>query len=479
MNTVKEFGMSQKPWDGRFSEKTDKDVETFTSSIDVDKRLYRYDVEGSIAHCKMLAKAGIITEGESHELVKGLYEVLKEIEQGVFHFDNSLEDIHMHIESRLAQNLGPVAQKLHTARSRNDQVALDVRMYLRDETNKIIQLLNELNRAIVSLAKSHLDVVLPGYTHLQRAQPVLLSHHLMAYYEMFSRDSERFQDCHKRINVMPLGSAALAGTSYPIDRKYTAKLLGFPTVSANSMDTVSDRDFILEFLSCASICMVHFSRISEELVLWSSAEFGFVEIPDAFATGSSIMPQKKNPDVPELVRGKTGRVFGSLIALLTIMKGLPLAYNRDMQEDKAPLFDAVDTLKACIGIYVQMLPRLRFKKDAMLRATRSGYLNATDLADYLVGQGLSFRQAHSTVGKAVAYALTTGKELHELSLEELKKFSSLIQPEIYQILTTERMVDRRTSAGGTATDIVKKAVAAAEKKLNQPKKPTNGPKNKE
>lgn len=471
--------MSQKPWDGRFTEKTDRDVETFTSSIDVDKRLYRYDVEGSIAHCKMLAKVGIITDGELLELVQGLSEVLKEIEQGAFHFDNSLEDIHMHIESRLAQNLGPVAQKLHTARSRNDQVALDVRMYLRDETNKIIQLLNEFNRAIVSLAKSHLDVVLPGYTHLQRAQPVLLSHHVMAYYEMFSRDAERFQDCYKRINVMPLGSAALAGTSYPIDRKYTAKLLGFPTVSANSMDTVSDRDFILEFLSNASICMVHFSRISEELVLWSSAEFGFVEIPDAFATGSSIMPQKKNPDVPELVRGKTGRVFGSLMALLTIMKGLPLAYNRDMQEDKAPLFDAVDTLKACIGIYVQMLPRLRFKKDAMLWATRSGYLNATDLADYLVGRGLSFRQAHSTVGKAVAYALTTGKELHELSLEELKKFSSLIKPDIYQILTTERMVDRRTSAGGTATVIVKKAIAAAEKKLSQAKKLTDDPKNME
>jgi len=417
----------------------------------------------------MLAKAAIITEAESAELVEGLREVLKEIERGVFHFDDSLEDIHMHIEARLAQNIGRVAHKLHTARSRNDQVALDVRMYLRDETTAVIKLLFQLSKEIVSLAKSHLDMVMPGYTHLQRAQPVLLSHHLMAYYEMFFRDVERFQDCRKRINVMPLGSAALAGTTYPIDREYTAKLLDFPAVSANSMDTVSDRDFILEFLSCASICMVHFSRISEELVLWSSSEFGFVEIPDAFSTGSSIMPQKKNPDVPELVRGKAGRVFGDLMSMLTVMKGLPLAYNRDMQEDKAPLFDAVDTLKACIHIYIKMLPRLRFKKETMLRATRTGYLNATDLADYLVGQGMSFRQAHGTVGKAVAYALSAGKELHDLSLEELKKFSSLIKKEIYQVLATERMVDRRTSAGGTATAAVKKAISKAEKHLSRVK----------
>ena len=461
--------MSQKPWDGRFSEKTDRGVEAFTSSIDVDKRLYAYDVEGSIAHCKMLAKVAVITEAESAELEQGLRGILKEIERGVFHFDDSLEDIHMHIEARLAQNVGRVAQKLHTARSRNDQVALDVRMYLRDETTAVIKLLNQLNRGIVSQAKSHLDVVMPGYTHLQRAQPVLLSHHLMAYYEMFSRDVERFQGCHERINVMPLGSAALAGTTYPIDREYTAKLLGFPAVSANSMDTVSDRDFILEFLSCASICMIHFSRISEELVLWSSSEFGFVEIPDAFATGSSIMPQKKNPDVPELVRGKAGRVFGDLMAMLTVMKGLPLAYNRDMQGDKTPLFDALDTLKACIQIYIKMLPRLRFKKETMLIATRTGYLNATDLADYLVGQGMSFRQAHSTVGKAVAYALSTGKELHELSLEELKNFSSLIKKDIYQVLATEQMVERRTSAGGTATAVVKKAISKAEKHLSRAK----------
>jgi len=463
--------MSQKAWDGRFSEKTDRGVESFTASIDVDKRLYAYDLEGSIAHCIMLAKAGIITEAEAAELVKGLRAIRKEIEGGVFQFDDSLEDIHMHIEARLAQNLGPVAAKLHTARSRNDQVALDVRMYLRDETAAIIGLLNDLRMEIVSLAKSHLAVIMPGYTHLQRAQPVLLSHHLMAYYEMFSRDVERFQGCHKRINVLPLGSAALAGTTYPIDRQYTAKLLGFPAVSANSMDTVSDRDFILEFLSCASICMVHFSRISEELVLWSAAEFGFVEIPDAFATGSSIMPQKKNPDVPELVRGKAGRVFGNLTALLTIMKGLPLAYNRDMQEDKAPLFDTVDTLSACLRIYIAMLPRLRFKQEVMLRATRSGFLDATDLADYLVNRGMSFRQAHATVGKAVGYGLSKGKELHELSLPELKRFSDLIEEDIYRVLATDQMVNRRSSAGGTATIAVKKAIARAEKQLSRAVRP--------
>jgi argininosuccinate lyase len=459
--------MSQKPWDGRFSEKTDKVVEAFTSSIDVDKRLYAYDIEGSIAHCKMLAKSSIISQGESDKLIQGLRSIKKEIERGMFHFDDSLEDIHMDIEARLSQDLGKVAQKLHTARSRNDQVALDVRMYLKDETSNIILGLNELRRAIVALAKSHIDFVMPGYTHLQRAQPVLLSHYLMAYYEMFSRDVERFQDGYKRINVMPLGTAALAGTTYPIDRDYTAKLLGFPVVSTNSLDSVSDRDFMLEFLASASICMIHFSRISEELVLWSSSEFSFVEIPDAFATGSSIMPQKKNPDVPELVRGKAGRVFGDLLALLTVMKGLPLAYNRDMQEDKQPLFNTVGILKACIQIYAKMLPKLQFKREAMHKASLKGFLNATDLADYLVGKGLSFRHAHSIVGKAVAYALANGKELHELSLKELKTFSSLITKDIYHILTAEQMIDRRVSAGGTATANVKKAIRAAEKHLSK------------
>jgi len=458
--------MSQKPWDGRFKEKTDRSVEAFTASIDVDKRLYAYDIEGSIAHCKMLAKVSVITKEESATLIQGLSSIKREIEQGEFLFDDSLEDIHMHIEARLAQGLGKVAQKLNTGRSRNDQVALDVRMYLKAATTHIIESLNELRKVIVALSKKHIDVVMPGYTHLQRAQPVLLSHHLMAFYEKFSRDVERFKDGFKRTNVIPLGSAALAGTTYPIDREYTAKLLGFAAVSANSMDSVSDRDFLIEFLSAASICMVHFSRMSEELILWSSSEFNFIEIPDSFATGSSIMPQKKNPDVAELVRGKTGRVFGNLMALLTIMKGLPLAYNRDMQEDKEPLFSSVDILNACIQVIIALLPKLRFKKEIMRRATDTGFLNATDLADCLVIKGMTFREAHGCVGKAVSYALSENKELHELTIEELKTFSNLITEEIYPVLTTEQMINRRVSFGGTATQNVTAAIQTAEKVLS-------------
>ncbi len=459
--------MSEKPWDGRFSEKTDKLVEAFTSSIDVDKRLYPYDIEGSIAHCRMLAKVSVITDDEASELVTGLGRIKQDIEQGKFQFDDSLEDVHMNIEARLAEVAGKTANKLHTARSRNDQVALDVRMYLREETLNIINRLVKLQKVITGLAKASIDVVLPGYTHLQRAQPVLLSHHLMAYYEMFSRDADRFGDCLKRINVMPLGSAALAGTTYPIDREYTAQLLDFPKVSSNSIDSVSDRDFVIEFLSSASLCMVHFSRISEEFVLWSSSEFGFIEIPDSFATGSSIMPQKKNPDVPELVRGKTGRVFGSLIALLTMMKSLPLAYNRDMQEDKTPLFDAVDTLKLCIEMYINMLPGVKINKQIMNQATSSGFLNATDMADYLAERGMPFREAHNCVGKAVSYALDKRKELHELTLKELKSFSSLIKDDIFSYLTTEQVINRRKSFGGTATENVKAAINAAEKELDR------------
>lgn len=459
--------MTEKPWEGRFTEKTDKIVEDFTSSIETDKRLYAYDIEGSIAHCRMLAKASIISEEDASSLMEGLGKIKREIEHKNFQFDNSLEDIHMHIESRLVQLVGKAAQNLHAARSRNDQVALDVRMYLRDETLNTIKLLVMLRKEIVGLAKTQIDVVLPGYTHLQRAQPVLLSHHLMAYYEMFSRDAERFGDCLKRINVMPLGSAAIAGTTYPIDREYTAKLLDFPKVSGNSIDAVSDRDFIIEFLSAASICMVHFSRMSEEFILWSSTEFGFIELPDSFATGSSIMPQKKNPDVPELVRGKTGRVFGDLMALLAIMKSLPLAYNRDMQEDKATLFNTVDILTECIGIYIKMLPKLKINHEAMRQAASTGYLNATDMADYLVARGMPFRQAHSCVGKAVGYALSKKMELHELTLEELKPFSSLFDKDIFDVLTTEEMINRRKSFGGTATENVLAAIKEAEKELDE------------
>ena len=457
--------MSDKLWNGRFSEKTDRMVEDFTSSIDIDKRLYSHDIEGSIAHCRMLAKASIISEKDALALTKGLELIKQEIERGEFQFNKSLEDIHMHIETRLIERVGKVAQKLHTARSRNDQVALDVRMYLRDETLNTVKRLAMLAKVIVDLAKKNIDVVLPGYTHLQRAQPILLSHHFMAYYEMFSRDIDRFNDGLKRINVLPLGSAAMAGTTYPIDREYTAQLLDFPKVSANSIDAVSDRDFIIEFLSAASICMVHLSRMSEELILWSSSEFGFIELPDSFATGSSIMPQKKNPDVPELVRGKTGRVFGDLISLLTMMKALPLSYNRDMQEDKTALFQTIDILTQCIEVYIKMLPKLKINREAMERATAKGFLNATDMADYLVAGGMPFRQAHGCVGEAVKYASSKKKELHELTLKELKSFSSHFKKDIFKILTTDQMINRRKSIGATALKCVKAAIKEAERTL--------------
>ncbi|MBR9982854.1 MAG: argininosuccinate lyase [Desulfatitalea sp.] len=458
--------MSEKPWDGRFAERTDTSVEAFTASIQTDKRLYPYDIEGSVAHCRMLAKVGVITDDEAGTLVEGLWRIKRELDQGQFQFDDSLEDIHMHIEARLLQEVGKVAQKLHTARSRNDQVALDTRMFLRDATRRIIDGLHTLRATLVAMAEKHIDVILPGYTHLQRAQPVLLAHHLLAYYEMFSRDADRFSDSLKRTDVMPLGAAALAGTTYPIDRHYTAELLHFRDVAANSMDAVADRDFILEFLSAASICMVHFSRLSEELVIWSSSEFRFIELADAFSTGSSIMPQKKNPDIPELIRGKTGRVFGDLMALLTLMKSLPLAYNRDMQEDKPPLFDAVDTLQGCLDITIKMLPTIRIKHDTMRLAASEGFLNATDMADYLVGQGVAFRSAHAIVGQCVAYALAQGKELHQLSLPELNGFSKVIQQDLFDHLTLERMIARRQSYGGTATDNVQSAIETAKKQLS-------------
>ena len=457
--------MAEKPWNGRFQEKTDAQVEAFTSSIEVDKTLFAQDINGSIAHCRMLAKANIIDERDAESLIEGLTEVRDKIEKGDFEFKDSLEDIHMHIEDALTRSLPGSARMLHTARSRNDQVALDTKMYLKEITRQVIAGLRNLRKAIVDLAEKHVDTVMPGYTHLQRAQPVLLAHHLMAYYEMFSRDTGRFEDGLKRMDENPLGSAALAGTTYPIDRAYTTHLLNFREMTANSMDAVSDRDFILEFLSCASICMMHFSRISEELIIWSSSEFNFVELSDAFATGSSIMPQKKNPDVPEIVRGKAGRVFGSLIAVLTIMKSLPLAYNRDMQEDKPPLFDAADTLMSCIDIYTRMLPEIMVKKENMLAAASTGFLNATDMADYLVGKGIAFRDAHECVGKTVSYALGEGKELHELSIGELKTFSDKISEDIFDCLTVESMIERRVSDGGTAAHKVTEAISAAKKEL--------------
>ncbi|MCU0590298.1 MAG: argininosuccinate lyase [Desulfobacterales bacterium] len=457
--------MAEKLWKGRFTAKTAEVVDRFTASIDVDQRLYRYDIEGSIAHCRMLARTGIISEEDRDQIVQGLNQIRQEIEAASFPFSDQLEDIHMHIESRLFEIVGRAAQKLHTARSRNDQVALDVRMYLRDALTDLIRRLDGLQRVLIHLARTHIDVLIPGYTHLQRAQPVLLAHHFMAYVEMFHRDAQRLGACRVRTNVMPLGSAALAGTPFPIDRAYVAELLEFPAISANSLDAVSDRDFIIEFLSSAGLCMMHLSRLSEEMILWSTTEFGFIELPDDFATGSSIMPQKKNPDVPELVRGKAGRMFGHLVAMLTLMKALPLSYNRDLQEDKVALFDAVDTLTACIEVYSQMLPNIRIQSRRMEQAASTGYLNATDLADYLVRQGLPFREAHHCVGQAVRLGLDRGRELHELSLAELQTCSPLIQEDIFGYLNARETVNRRAGPGGTAACAVLAAIQAAEQRL--------------
>jgi len=459
--------MGKKPWDGRFSQSTDAMVERFTSSIEVDKELYTYDIEGSIAHLTMLAHVGIITEDEAVSLRQGLGRVKDKIAKNELEFTDSLEDIHMHVESALGDEAGPVARKLHTGRSRNDQVALDVRMYLKKETILIIDRLLAFQEILVGMADKHRDVVMPGYTHMQRAQPVLFAHHLMAYYEMFKRDRERMEDSLKRTDVMPLGAAALAGTTFPLDREYTRRLLGFGRVSDNSMDSVSDRDFAMEFISAASISMVHLSRFSEELVLWSSSEFAFITISDAFTTGSSIMPQKKNPDVAELVRGKTARVIGNLMAIMTLMKSLPLAYNRDMQEDKEPLFDTVNTLKACIDIYTRMLPNISVNKETMLSAAKHGFLNATDLADYLVLKGTSFRDAHSIAGKAVAFGLENHRELHDLTLDEFKKFSDSIESDLFGYLSIENMISRRITHGGTGYDKVKQAIGKAQQELKE------------
>ncbi len=461
MNQSRESKKNKKLWGGRFTQSTDALVEKFNASIDVDKRLYDSDIEGSIAHLKMMAKESIIQQEEADILVKGLLKVKKKIENNEMQFSPGLEDIHMHIEDELGRVAGDVARKLHTGRSRNDQIALDVRIYLKKETQNIIAFLLEFQASVVKMAKKHLDVIMPGYTHLQRAQPVLFPHHLMAYNEMIKRDIQRFKDCLKRIDVMPLGSAALAGTTYPLNREFTKQVLCFSSVSDNSIDSVSDRDFIMEFQSCASICMIHFSRLSEELILWSSSEFSFITISDAFTTGSSIMPQKKNPDVAELVRGKTGRVLGNLISILTLMKSLPLAYNKDMQEDKEPLFDTVDTLKICIEVYTRMFENIKIHKDTMYHACRHGFLNATDLADYLVSKGLAFRQAHEVAGRAVAYALAHKKELNDLTIKEFEKFSDLITEDVYDFITIEKMISRRVSYGGTGFDNVRQAVDKA------------------
>ncbi|OGW34034.1 MAG: argininosuccinate lyase [Nitrospirae bacterium GWC2_56_14] len=438
-------------------------MEEFTASIPYDWQLYPYDIAGSIAHAAMLAKTGIITKKEAGQIIRGLQEVLAEIVEGSFDFSIELEDIHMNIETRLIEKIGPVGGKLHTARSRNDQVALDIRMYLRDVITETHDLLAALQQVLVSLADRYQSVVLPGYTHLQRAQPVLLGHHLLAYYEMFSRDRGRLEDCFRRVNVMPLGAGALAGTVLPIDRQFVAKELGFESVCENSMDAVSDRDFAIEFTAACAQIMMHLSRLSEELVLWSSAEFGFITISDGFTTGSSIMPQKKNPDVAELTRGKTGRVYGNLTALLTIMKGLPLAYNRDMQEDKEPLFDTADTVTRSLAVYIEMLKGITVHQDAMRKAAEDGFITATDLADYLVKKGMPFRQAHEVVGRAVLRCLELRSGLADLPLTEYKKLSPLIREDVYAALSVEASVGRRTSQGGTAPTNLKKRLAVLKK----------------
>jgi len=462
--TSNKAAKTAKLWSGRFTEATNELVEEFTASIPYDWRLYPYDIAGSMVHAAMLGKQGIITKAESRRITRGLEAILKEIVSGTFEFAVELEDIHMNIESRLIEKIGPVGGKLHTARSRNDQVALDIRMYLRDEISEIHELLTLLQRVIIDLAGKHRDVVLPGYTHLQRAQPVLLGHHLLAYYEMFERDRGRLEDCFRRVNVMPLGAGALAGTVLPIDRKFVAKQLGFSGVCENSMDAVSDRDFAIEFVSACAQIMMHLSRLSEELVVWSSSEFGFITISDGFTTGSSIMPQKKNPDVAELARGKTGRVYGSLVALLTIMKGLPLAYNRDMQEDKEPLFDTADTVTLSLSVYTEMLKGITIHRETMRRAAEDGFITATDLADYLVRKGMPFRQAHEVVGRAVLRAIELQCGLGGMPLAEYKQLSPLIRDDVYEALSVEASVSRRTSQGGTAPANVKKRLAMLKKK---------------
>ena len=457
--------VDKKPWGGRFNQPTDKLVEEFTASITFDKRLYRYDIEGSIAHCRMLARQGIISPGEEKEIVAGLEDILGDIEAGKFTWTSDLEDIHMAVEKALIVRVGKAGEKLHTGRSRNDQVSLDMRLYLRDEVNIILGLISALKFSILVTAKNEIDTILPGYTHLQKAQPVLLSHYLLAYREMLDRDEIRLKECYNRINIMPLGSAALAGTGLPIDREYVAELLNFPKITENSMDAVSDRDFVAEFIFDAGLLMMHMSRFCEDLIIWSSSEFDFVEISDSFTTGSSIMPQKKNPDVAELIRGKTGRIYGNLISILTMMKGLPMSYNRDMQEDKEPLFDTVDTLKKCLHILSEMIRNLKFKREGMLKAAAGGFSTATDVADYLVMKGVPFRESHGIVGRIVGYCLEKDKELSAMTIEEFRKFYSGFDEDVYGCLTAEDSVGSKDSYGGTAREVVLKRIEEIEKRI--------------
>lgn len=457
--------MFKKPWGGRFKKKTHKAAERFSASIDLDKRLYIEDIEGSIAHARMLGQTGIITEKESEKIIKGLKSIQKEIGAGHFAFKEEFEDIHLNIEKRLIERIGDVGGKLHTARSRNDQIVLDERLYLRRGIGEIINLIKGLAEEFINLAEKNIDAVMPLYTHLQRAQPVLISHYLLAYYEMFKRDRDRYLDCLERVNVMPLGAGAGAGTSFPIDRRYVAELLNFPQITRNSIDTASDRDFVVEFISTSAILAMHMSRLAEDLVLWSGKEFEFVDLGDEFTTGSSIMPQKRNPDIAELLRGKTGRVYGNLVSMLTIMKGLPLSYNRDMQEDKEPLFSTLDTVTSSLGVLTQMIKNMKFKPENMKRALNDGFTTATDLADYLARKGMPFRQAHDVAGKIVAYAERKKKELVKLNISELQMFSHLFEEDVFEFITIEGSVSSKRSYGGTARENVLKMIEEAKNEV--------------
>jgi len=458
-------GGSKKLWGGRFAEATASSVEAFTASIHYDSRLYKYDIAGSKAHAAMLKEQGVLDQQELVSIVTGLSEIEAEIESGEFTFRRELEDVHMNIEKALVDKIGQAGAKLHSARSRNDQIALDLKMYLRDQCDFFVELLTGIQKACVELSSRYLGKIMPGYTHMQRAQPVLISHHMLAYFEMFGRDKARIIDCRKRINLSPLGCAALAGTGLPIKRESVADSLGFDGVTANSMDTSGDRDFAIEFVNCLALIQTHLSRISEELVLWSSQEFSFVIIADKFCTGSSIMPQKKNPDIPELIRGKSGRVIGSLMSLYTLMKGLPLTYNRDLQEDKEPVFDAVDTVSASLAIMAELLGNLDFNTARMREATETGFITATDLADYLVMKNVPFREAHGIVGRAVAFCIDKRCELADLKISELQQFSPAIEDDVYKVLSVEGSVNSRISTGGTGIERVEEAVRKAEKQL--------------
>ena len=451
---------------GRFSEATDEFVEAFTASVTFDRRLYRQDIAGSVAHAQMLAKIGVITAVEADQIIQGLNTIESEIESGNFNWQIALEDVHMNIESRLIELIGNTGKKLHTGRSRNDQVATDIRLYLRDAIDQLDQLETELLKAIAGVAYQHTDTIMPGFTHLQAAQPITFGHHLMAWFEMLMRDRTRLRDCRKRVNQLPLGAAALAGTPFCPDRAFVAQMLGFDSVCENSLDAVSDRDFAIEFCACAALTLMHMSRWCEELVLWSSQQFDFVELPDRFCTGSSIMPQKKNPDVPELIRGKTGRVNGHLMALLTLMKSQPLAYNKDNQEDKEPLFDSIDTLHGCLTALIGLVPNINPNKSAMLDATLKGFTTATDLADYLVRKQVPFRDAHEMVGQAVQVAVAKRKPLDELTLAELNgQENGIITEDVYEVLSLQGSVAARNHFGGTAPEQVREAIARAMKRL--------------